>query len=123
MKRKRLPSLAKLTRKLDRVFSAWIRGRDAPDNGRGPCYTCTRMAILECSHFISRQHRSTRWDERNVHGSCSWCNRWQHGNLAEYYVRLVRDYGQSAVDELLALKRKTVKHSRADLEAMIEQYK
>ena len=122
MKRKRLPSLARLTRKLDKVFSVWIRGRDAPHQGIGPCYTCGRMAILECSHFIPRQHRATRWLEINVHGACSFCNRWQHGNLAEYYVRLVRDYGQTAVDDLMALKRTTVKHSRADLEALIERY-
>ena len=117
------PSLASLRRKLDRVFSAWIRGRDAPHNGVGPCYTCGRMRTLEASHFVPRQHQSTRWNEFNVNGCCSYCNRWLHGNLAEYYARLVRDYGQHKVDELMRLKRTTVRYSREQLEEMIERFK
>ena len=121
MKRKRLPSLAKLTRKLDELFSKWIRGRDAP-SGLARCYTCNRYAVLEASHFIPRQHQATRWDERNVHGCCSYCNRWQHGALDDYFVALEREYGRSVVNELMRMKRTTVKYARADLEAMIKKY-
>ena len=121
-KRVKLPSIPSLRRKLDQLFSKWIRGRDAAPNGIGRCYTCNRYSHLEASHFIPRQHAATRWDERNVHGACAYCNRWQHGNLAEYYVRLVRQYGQATVDELMRLKRQPAHFTRSDLEALIERY-
>jgi hypothetical protein len=35
---------------------------------------------------------------------------------------LLERYGKETVEELLALKRKTVKHTRADLEEMIERF-
>lgn len=121
MRRKRLPSLAKLTRKLDHVFSARIRGRDAP-SGMGRCISCDDWAKLQAGHFIKRQHRATRWNEFNVHGQCARCNHFLHGNDGAYCMALVRWYGKSKVEELLALKHKTVKYTRADLEAMIERF-
>ena len=116
------PSIPTLRRKLDKVFSAWIRGRDAPDNGIDSCFTCHRHAKLEAGHFIRRQHAATRWDERNVHGQCSYCNRWLHGALDDYYAALVREYGQGTVNELMRMKRTTVKYTRADYEEMIARY-
>jgi len=115
-------ALSTLRRKLDKVFSLWIRRRDADDKGMGRCYTCNRYALLEASHFIPRQHQATRWDEHNVHGACSYCNRWQHGNLAEYYLALVRQYGQRIADGLMELKRTTVKFTRQDLLDLIAKY-
>jgi 5-methylcytosine-specific restriction endonuclease McrA len=115
-------ALSTLRRKLDLVFSKWIRKRDALPNGLGRCYTCNRHALLEASHFIPRQHAGTRWDERNVHGACSYCNRWQHGNLYAYGLALMKQYGQATVDELWRSKRKAVKFSRDDLTAMIAKY-
>lgn len=58
----------------------------------------------------------------NVHGACAYCNRWLHGNLAEYYIRLVKDYGQHKVDELMKLKRLTVKMSRQDYLDKISEF-
>jgi len=121
MKRAKRP-LSALRRDLDRVFSLWVRRRDGDAKGMGRCYTCNRYALLEASHFIPRQHAVVRFDERNVHGACSWCNRWQHGNQAEYYVALVKQYGQETVDELMRLKHTTVKFTRADYEQMLEKY-
>ena len=121
MKRKRLPSLARLTRKLDRVFSAWIRGRDAP-SGMGRCISCGAWAKLQAGHFIKRQHRATRWNEFNVNGQCARCNHFLHGNDGAYCMALIRWYGKAKVEELLALKHKTAKYSRADLEKLIRRY-
>jgi hypothetical protein len=114
-------ALSTLRKKLDKVFSLWVRKRDANAQGMGRCYTCNRFALLEASHFVPRQHQGTRWDERNVHGACSYCNRWQHGNLYAYGVALAKQYGQVMVDELWSSKRQAVKFTRADLEAMIER--
>ena len=117
----RKPTITTLRRKLDKVFSEYIRGRDAP-SGKGRCITCNQFTELECGHFIPRQHAVLRWDERNAHGQCSRCNRWLHGDQAEYYIQLVKRYGQEVVDELMTLKHTTKKHTKADLEELIDRY-
>ena len=115
-------SLQSLRNKLDKIFSLWIRKRDANDQGIGSCYTCNQVTKLEAGHFIPRQHAGSRWDDRNVHGQCNYCNRWQHSNPYAYGKRLALDYGQAVVDELWASKRQAVKWSRTDLEVMIDKY-
>jgi len=120
---KKKPSLAKLKRKLDKRFSAWIRRRDSATNGNtGFCVTCEKWAVLQAGHFIPRQYLATRWLETNVHGQCSACNCWGHGEQAEYYRALVKRYGQEVVDELMRLKRTTVKMHRSDYETLLEKY-
>ena len=121
-KGKGLPTLASLRRKLDQVFSRWIRARDALPNGMGRCYTCNRYALLEAGHFVPRQHAATRWDERNVHGQCSYCNRWQHGNLWAYGLALMKQYGMQVVDDLWLSKKVAVKFTRSDINDLIAKY-
>jgi len=121
MKKKR--PLSALRRDLDKLFSLFIRRRDALPNGMGRCFTCNRYSLLEAGHFIRRQHVATRWDERNVHGQCAYCNRWQHGAQAEYYVELVKKYGQATVDELMQLKRTPTRFNRDDYEKMLERFR
>jgi len=116
------PSIPSLRRKLDKVFSLYIRRRDSAKDGMGICFTCNRWSLFEAGHFIPRQHVAVRWDTRNVAGQCSYCNRWRHGEQAEFYVALVKKYGQPTVDQLMTLKRTTVKYTRADYEEMIARY-
>ena len=122
LKRKKLPSLAKLKRRLDILFSQWIRRRDTVTDGMGVCITCCTVARLQAGHFIKRQHLATRWDERNVHGQCPRCNLWLHGNEGEYCNILIKRYGQDVVDELMRLKRTTVKMTRSDYEDLLRKY-
>lgn len=124
-KRKKLPTFKSLETKLDRVFSEYIRRRDADEEGRAACSTCRRVAHwkeLQCGHWIKRQHRSTRWDDRNCAVQCGACNLYKSGAMDDFAGYLLERYGKETVEELLALKRKTVKHTRADLEEMIERF-
>ena len=123
MKKKKLPSLAKLKRDLDRHFSLFIRRRDADDKGMGRCVTCGDWALLQASHFIPRQHLAVRWDVRNVHGSCARCNCWLHGNLIEYNAFMLKEYGQETIDELRRLQRTTLKLTRNDYNDLIARFK
>lgn len=111
-----------LRNKLDRVFSEWIRRRDANDDGMGPCITCGRWAKLQCGHFIKRQHQAVRWNPWNAAGQCAYCNHRLHGNEGEFYVALVSVYGQHKVDELMRLKQTTVRYRKADYLEMIERF-
>ena len=83
LKRKRkegrgTPGRTALVRKLDRVFSLYIRKRDsAPWGGKFfRCISCGRVmpyAQGDCGHFFSRRHMSTRFDEDNCHMECRYC--------------------------------------------------
>ena len=121
-KGKGLPTLASLRRKLDQVFSRWIRARDADENGMGRCITCNRWALLECGHFIPRQYKTTRWNELNAAGQCSYCNRWQHGAQLDFYQALTKKHGYPPINELSILKRVNTRFTRSDLEALVAKY-
>ena len=123
MKKKKLPSLARLKRKLDLVFSIWIRKRDADDDGMGRCVSCGDWALLQAGHFIPRQYVAIRWDERNCHGQCSRCNCWLHGNLIEYYAFMMKNYGLPVIDELRQRQSTTVKMTRSDYETLLNRFK
>ena len=110
-----------LVKKLDTVFSEYIRRRRAI-NGVSECVTCGTKAHwqkLQAGHFMSRKHYSTRWDERNVEVQCVACNVYRYGEQYKFSKYL----GQDLSDELLAKSRETVKIKDWELEEMIETYK
>jgi len=119
---KRKPSLAKLKRDLDKAFSRFIRRRDAAVDGIGICISCGKWEKLQAGHFIKRQYLALRFDERNVNGQCVRCNHFLHGNDGEYCHALIKRYGQEVVDELMRLKRTTVKMTREDYTRLLERY-
>jgi len=116
----------KLIRKLDSVFSTYIRMRDADSNGFIRCCTCGRIAFWkesDCGHYHGRQYMSTRWDESNCHAQCRQCNRFNEGEKAAYKEFLIKKYGQEAADLLEVKRRLTRRWHRFELEAMIVLYK
>jgi hypothetical protein len=124
-KRKKLPTFSSLEAKLDRVFSVYIRTRDADEGGTVSCCTCGKLMHWkdsQCGHWIKRQHRATRWDERNCAAQCPSDNLYKSGAMDEMAGYIVRRYGVEAMEDLLRLKRTTVKHTRADLLEMIERF-
>ena len=124
-KKARLPSLRALRAKLDRTFSLYIRGQAADARGMSNCVTCGVMKPwreFHAGHWIKRQFLATRYDDRNVHPQCVHCNLYRGGALIEYTLFMQKTYGQDVVDELMRLKRTTVKHTRQDLEDMIRKY-
>ena len=123
MKRKKLPSLASLKRKADRVFSAWIRRRDALPDGTGRCISCGIITKLQAGHWIKRGHLALRYDPRNVHGQCVRCNHFLGGNEGAYAAALVRKYGVGAIEDMLSRKHNVTKLSRDDYLSIIERYK
>lgn len=123
---KKKPTLSKLTKELDKVFSIYIRKKYADKDGIAACYTCgVRKPWKEqqCGHFVSRAHRSVRWEQKNVRVQCYACNCLRSGNLAEFTVRLQRECGAEFVDQLLKMKYHIVKHSTVELQNLIDWYK
>lgn len=114
-----------LEKKLDRIFSEYIRKRDTK-NGVGRCCSCGAFKAydqLDCGHFINRKWRATRWDEQNCHAQCISCNRFDEGNAAGYALYMVDTYGRERVDYIRAKSRETAKFSDSEGELLIKHYK
>lgn len=115
------PSRKLLVKKLDAIFSEYIRRRYAK-NEIATCVTCGKKdhwKKLQAGHFMSRKHYSTRWDEDNVEVQCSACNVFRYG---EQYL-FAKYLGNKKADRLLAKSRETVKFSDPELQEMIDIYK
>ena len=124
MKRTRLnrygkSKIAKLKRKLDEIFSRYVRKRDK-DEG---CISCGFNGNLQAGHFRRRELMATRWEDKNVNGQCARCNLWLGGATYEYAKGLDKKYGKGTAEELYKLSQKIKQWSAEELEAMIEKYK
>lgn len=82
--------------KADKWFSLYIRKRD---EAKG-CITCGRMGEKDCGHFISRRYDNVRYDERNAHGQCIKCNRFEYGNQFEHGIAIDRIYGEGMAQKI-----------------------
>ena len=100
--------------RIDRVFHEYIRRRDVNSEGYGTCISCNKgihFSESDAGHFISRQHLSVRWDERNVNLQCRKCNRFEYGRQFEYSLKI----GTELAEELLQLSRQSGKLSDGEL--------
>lgn len=125
VKSKRL-STPMLQKKLDIIFSQYIRLRDANPNGFCKCITCNSMwqwRIIHNGHYIPRQHIATRYDERNCHAQCPNCNIGLRGNLEKYKRAIIGRYGVNVLEELESGKRSIEKWTTADYKEKIAYYK
>jgi|SRR3990167_1460516 len=119
------PPLSTLVKKLDKIFSEYIRRRDSKD-GVARCVTCGKYENwkeIDCGHFVSRDKKSTRWNEKNCHPQCKSCNRFHEGRKDEYALFLIRKYGQGILEELNKNKWMPFKLDTLWLQEMIKEYK
>ena len=92
-----------LTKKLDKVFSAYIRLRDVMPNGCFRCISCGQIKRFEqgdCGHYYSRIHMATRWEPDNCHMECRGCNRVSSDHLIGYRRNLVEKIGLERINRL-----------------------
>lgn len=95
----RRPKRSNLVKKLDEVFSQWIRLSHAK-NGLVNCYTCNKtgeVKHMQNGHYVSRAVRSLRWDESNCRPQCYGCNVMQGGQPITFRENLVKELGEPAV--------------------------
>lgn len=120
-------STANLKKKLDTVFSQYIRLRDMiPNTTVFRCISCGLIKPVtqaDCGHYINRQHMATRFSETNCNAQCRSCNRFDEGNMQGYRRGLVRKYGENKVMVLESMKYETKKYTAFEYEALIAHYK
>ena len=74
------------------------------------------MSNKDCGHFISRRFDSVRFDEKNAHGQCQKCNRFEHGNQFAHSVYIDKLYGAGTSENLLQKSRMLSKRTKFDYE-------
>jgi hypothetical protein len=117
-------SRSKLIKKLDTVFSLYIRQRYSI-NEISKCFTCGKedhYKKLQCGHFQSRKHYSTRWDEINCQVQCAGCNVFKYGEQFIFGKNLNSEFGEGTSEALYLKAKQITKFSNNDLEDLITNY-
>ena len=104
------------------TFNTYIRLRDAKKG----CITCKRpfKDKYDAGHFLSvGSYPALRFNEDNVHGQCVACNQHGHGMQTEYFIELPKRIGLDRLNNLLELRKSTLKLTELEIKELIEKYK
>ena len=117
-------------------FSKFIRLRDSYElNGElvADCCTCGKTVSLmtrqgwspdlHAGHFISRNNKSTKYDEQNVHSQCITCNTFHAGNQFEHGLFIDKKYGPGTAEKILIKSKQLCKRNRYDLKVLADYYR
>ena len=129
---KKKVTIPKLVDRLDKIFSKYIRLRDAlattGTTEYAVCVTCGRTKDqkynMDAGHFVGRGAGAVRFDERNVHAQCKRCN--MGGNPTahlDYDAWIIERYGKRVRNELIKKGKQTHRWDRAWLEDKIVEYR
>ena len=113
-----------MIKKLDTIFSKFIRLRDTDEYGNGRCITCGewfRYKDLECGHFRSRRHLTTRWREENAHAQCTECN--QKEDIAAYMIAMLNLHGMDVASDIIEKSKVSYKFTKDEYEEMYKHYR
>ena len=116
---------SKLVKKLDTVFSQYIRQKNSID-GIATCFTCGKKdhwKKLQNGHFQSRRHYSTRWNETNCQVQCAGCNVFRYGEQYVFGNKLDQKFGSGTAARLHIKAKQMIKLADFEIEDMIKRYK
>lgn len=122
---KRKQTLRSLKNKCWRVFSEYIRRKDADEGGTNYCFTCGEPKFwkeLHAGHFVGGRTNAVLFNEEIVKPQCVMCNIFLSGNYGPYTLKMLDLHGREKVEEFMALKKKVVKYTRPDIEELIALY-
>ena len=116
-----------LIKKLDTIFSIYIRLKYSDKKGFVKCYTCGKIKhykdYMQNGHMISRRHMMLRYSEKNCRPQCYGCNVMSQGRQLEFAMNLNEEYGYDIASELLIESKKTKKYSNDELIDLANRYK
>ena len=124
-KRSKVPSITKLIKECDRLFSIKVRGSNVIGTKRR-CHTCGGIfpaKKLQCGHYLSRYYKAARWDEDNARPQCLMCNMWKRGDPVVFRAKLLEEIGEQRVLAVEAKRHQTIKLTRDFLLSKIEELK
>lgn len=115
-----------LKNKCWKIFSEYIRRRDADVDGITSCISCGKIghwSEFDAGHFIPKS--TGLWCyflDKAVHPQCKKCNLFLQGNQYEYSLALKKRYGEGIIDEIMSYRKEGFKFSKSDYDAMILDY-
>ena len=120
------PTVAKLKKEADRLYS--IKLRQSASNSRGfvKCYTCPvtkNWKEMQCGHYESRSNNATRFEPKNTKVQCVGCNLFKSGNKTVFALNLVKEYGQGVLGELRKKAQSVKQFNIKELQGMIKELK
>lgn len=116
---------SQIIKKLDSVFSEYIRTKNVDSYGFTHCFTCNCKDYwynLQCGHFISRKYFGTRWDENNARPQCKKCNCFLNGNLNIFSEKLLNEIGKKEYELLFEKSHKIAKITAKDMGKLVNVY-
>lgn len=127
MKKKKLKSLRLLKVVLWKLFSEYVRKKYAGQMGWVECYTCEMpyesWKVVQCGHAIGGRHSAVLFDADICRPQCVRCNVFLRGNYPIFTTKLIKENGMEWWEKKLAGASLIVKFTRADIEALIQNYK
>lgn len=127
-----------LVAKADKLFADFIKKRDADENGITTCICCNNKfhidektgggdSVVNALHFMERTVYSLRYDERQVHAGCCYCNIDMHLHpegvaYQQMLDKMILKVGIGNVWRMQSQKRSINKFSHSDLDEIIKKY-
>jgi len=111
--------------KLDTIFSVFIRIRNADRNGYVKDFITGRYyhwTTIQCGHFMRREFKATRWDEKNCQVQTVHQNIILHGNQFAFSQKLDRKYGAGTAEMLRIKSQNICKLDEFKLNTLIKHY-
>ncbi len=102
--------------KLDVLFSQVIRRR-----ADGRCEYCGYRKRLQCSHFIGRRKRNTRYDPDNACGLCFSCHQYLDEHPYEHTEFFTQRLGSEKLEVLVRKGNMIVKIDREEIEECLKR--
>ena len=78
---------------------------------------------IDCGHFVPRNRKAVRFDERNCAPQCKGCNRFQNGEQWKFGMYIDHTYGEGTAELLQGLGKKVHKREKKDFLYLIDEYK
>jgi hypothetical protein len=117
------PTRSKIVKKLDVIFSQYIRLKYADKRGMVKCFTCDKVGHwknggIQNGHFRSRRFYATRWSEDNCRPQCVRCNMFDSGRAYEFGLKL----GEELAQKIYLESQQIVKFTTDELIEKINHY-
>jgi len=126
--KKKPKSISRLRNDVAELVQKLVRLKAADQNGMVKCWTCPAVKHwkeMQGGHFIERAKTATKMLEENIHPQCPYCNQWgmkQASKVLDYRREMINWYGDDFVSWLESEAKKTVRHTRQELQQLIAGY-
>lgn len=121
------PTIKSLKNKAWKLVSEYVRRRHADKGGFTSCYTCGApihwKLEAQAGHAIPGRHSAVLLDADICRAQCRRCNVFMRGRYEIFATNLIRENGLEWFEKKLSDAREVVKLTRADLEAVIGEYR